>query len=259
MVHATAKNKIQVTYNELVEMSPFYNNYILDSTTVPQTRIPDYLAQKNKDYGLNNHSLLKIWSIIFNGMKQSEKIIGENDYDIRYKSLFIWSKYFLSYPNNDLETFQVMQSQQEDAVLVALVSILSTLKEVNLKFNSSTINNQDLQTAIHLCLNKVRVYKHELATIEDDLEFDEEVEQNPYEIEVYDEGEEDQNFEGFNLYSRMKFEVFLTTHFKPLKNELDLKSLEDAVYKVLNSKITRVLKHQNLNFFTTGFKIPSLE
>lgn len=266
MVHAKSKNKLQITYNELVEMSPFYSYIMFNDSTVPQTRIPDYLILKNKYYGINNHSLLQIWSIIFNGMKQSEKIIGRNEYDIRYKSLLIWSKYFLSQPDNKLKTFHVMQSRQEDAVLVALLSILSKLKEVNLKFNSPTVNNQDLQTAIHLCLNKVRVYKHELAKVEEDLEdldleFEEEAEPtNPYEIEVYDDEDgEDQNFEGFDLYSRMKFEVFLTTYFKPLKNELNLPSLEDAVYKILNSKISVALKHQNLNFFTSGFKTPSLD
>lgn len=264
MVHSKSKNKLQTTYDQLVEMSPFHSYIMFTDSTVPQTRIPDYLIQKNKDYGLNNHSLLQIWSIIFNGMKQCEKIIGKNDYDIRYKSLLIWSKYFLSQPDNKLKTFQVMQSRQEDTVLVALLSILSKLKEVNLEFNSPAINNQDLQTAIHLCLNKVRVYKHELAQLERvddiDLEFEEETtELNPYEVEVYDEDEEDQNFEGFNMHSRMKFEVFLTTYFKPLKNELDLKSMEDAVYKILNSKISLASKHQNLNFFISGFKTPSLE
>jgi hypothetical protein len=135
------------------------------------------------------------------------------------------------------------------------------LKEVNLKFNSPTINTQDLQTAIHLCLGKVRLYKHEYEKVEEDLEFEEEIEQNPYEVEVYDEdyGQEEDNFEGFNLSSRKRFEAFLATYFEPLKNELDLAKMEDAVYKILNSKIPITLKHQNLNFFVSGFKTPQLE
>jgi hypothetical protein len=261
MVHTKSKHKLHVVYDDLVQLSPFYSFIMLNDSNVPKTRIPEYLIQKNKQYGLSNHSLLQVWSIIYNGMKMSEKIVGENDYDIRYKGLLIWSKYFLGKSNHNLKTMELMQSRQEDTVLMVLLAILSKLKEVNLKFNSPTINTQDLQTAIHLCLGKVRLYKHEYEKVEEDLEFEEEIEQNPYEVEVYDEdyGQEEDNFEGFNLSSRKRFEAFLATYFEPLKNELDLAKMEDAVYKILNSKIPITLKHQNLNFFVSGFKTPQLE
>jgi predicted NAD-dependent protein-ADP-ribosyltransferase YbiA (DUF1768 family) len=261
MVHTKSKHKLHVVYDDLVQLSPFYSFIMLNDSNVPKTRIPEYLIQKNKQYGLSNHSLLQVWSIIYNGMKMSEKIVGENDYDIRYKGLLIWSKYFLGKSNHNLKTMELMQSRQEDTVLMVLLAILSKLKEVNLKFNSPTINTQDLQTAIHLCLGKVRLYKHEYEKVEEDLEFEEEIEQNPYEVEVYDEdyGQEEDNFEGFNLSSRKRFEAFLATYFAPLKNELDLAKMEDAVYKILNSKIPITLKHQNLNFFVSGFKTPQLE
>lgn len=263
MVHTKSKNKLNVTYDELVEISPFYSYIMFNDSNISQTKFPEYLIQKNKQYGLTNQSLLQIWSIIYNGMKQSEKIVGQNNYDIRYKSLLIWSKYFLSKPNNNLKIFGIMQSRQEDTILMVLLSILSKLKEINLRFNSSTINKHDLQTAIHLCLGKVRIYKHEYEKVEDNLEFEEdEAEPDPYEVYDYegdeDYGEEDDNFEGFNLSSRKKFEAFLTTYFTPLKAELDLGRMEDAVYKILNSKIPVSQKHQNLNFFVSGFEPPLL-
>lgn len=266
MVHTKSKHKLHVTYDELVEMSPFYSYIMFKDSNVPNTRFPEYLIQKNKQYGLTNHSLLQIWSIIYNGMKQSEKIVGEKGYDIRYKSILIWAKYFLGKANNNLQTMDLMQSRQEDNILMVLLSILDKLKEVNLKFNSPTINTQDLQTAIHLCLGKVRIYKHEFEKVEEDLEFEEEIEIDPYDTEVYDEddifvdyGQDDDNFEGFNLSARKKFETFLTTYFAPLKNELDLGKIEEAVYKILNSKIPVTSKYQNLNFFVSGFRTPLLE
>lgn len=260
MVHTKSKHNLHVTYNDLVEMSPFYSYIMSKDSSVPKTRIPEYLLQKNIQYGLNIQSLLQVWSIIYNGMKQSEKIVGEEKYDIRYKSILIWAKYFLSKMNNS-RGMELMQSHKEDNVLMTLLSILSKLKEVNLKFNSPSINAQDLQTAIHLCLGKVRLYKHEFERVEEELEFEEEIEADPYEAEIYDEdyGQEDDNFEGFNLTSRRKFEAFLITYFAPLKNELDLGKMEDAVYKILNSKIPVSLKYQNLNFFVSGFKPPLLE
>jgi hypothetical protein len=261
MVHTKSKHKLHVTYDNLVEMSPFYSYIMFTSgDAIPSTKIPEYLLQKNKQYGLKNHSLLQIWSIIFNGMKQSEKIVGPNEYDIRYKSLLIWSKYFLGKSNHNLTTMELMQSRQEDNVLMVLLSILSKLKEVNLRFGAPNINAQDLQTAIHLCLGKVRVYKHEYEKVEENLEFEEEVEINPYDVEIYDEDYHDEdNFEGFNLSSRKRFEAFLATYFAPLKNELDLGKMEETVYKILNSKIPLSLKHQHLNFFVSGFKVPQFE
>ncbi|CCV01714.1 hypothetical protein IIV22_037L [Invertebrate iridescent virus 22] len=262
MVHTKAKHRLQVSYDSLVEMSPFYSFIMMNDSNVPKTKIPEYLIQKNRQYGLTNQSLLQIWSIIYNGIKMSEKIVGENGYDIRYKSLLIWSKYFLGKPNTNLQSLEVMQSRQEDNVLMVLLAILSKLKEINLKFNSPSINTQDLQTAIHLCLGKVRVYSHEFEKVEEDLEFEDEILQ-PNEVEVYDDVDEEQimeddddNFEGFNLNSRKKFEAFLQTYFNPLKNELDLGKMEEAVYKILNSKIPVTIKHQNLNFFISGFKAP---
>ena len=144
---------------------------------------------------------------------------------------------------------------------MVLLAILSKIKEINLRFNSPSINEQDLQTAIHLCLGKVRIYKHEFEKVEEELEFEEEIEVNPYEIEVHDEdyGQDEDNFEGFNLSSRKKFEAFLTTYFAPLKIELDLRKMEESVYKILNSKIPTSLKNQNLNFFLSGFKAPLFE
>jgi hypothetical protein len=98
------------------------------------------------------------------------------------------------------------------------------------------------------------VYKHEYERAEDELEFEEEVEEQPYE-EVYDYDE----FEGFNLSSRKRFEAMVSTYFNPLKSELDLNKMEESVYKVLNSKIPLSNKLQNLNFFLSGFTAPSLE
>jgi predicted NAD-dependent protein-ADP-ribosyltransferase YbiA (DUF1768 family) len=262
MVHTKSKNKLHVTYDELVEFSPFYSYIMFKDSDVPKIKIPEYLIQKNKQYGLTNSSLLQIWSIIFNGMKQSEKIIGPQNYDIRYKSLLIWSKYFLGKVSQNLKTMELMQSRQEDNILMVLLSILSKLKEVNLKFNSPSITSQDLQTAVHLCLGKVRIYKHE---VENELEFAEEevqeIEQEVYDEEdlVYPDLEDEDNFEGFNLSARQKFEAFLGTYFAPLKNELDLIKIEEAIYKILYSKIPLSLKHQNLNFFLDGFKAPNLE
>lgn len=165
--------------------------------------------------------------------------------------------------NNNLQSLEVMQSRQEDNVLMVLLSILSKLKEVNLKFNSPTINTQDLQTAIHLCLGKVREYTHQFERVEEDLEFENEEEVTLDEVFDDEEGQmmpdDDDDFEGFNLSSRQKFEAFLATYFNPLKNELDLTKVEEAVYKILNSKIPVTQKHQNLNFFVSGFTLPSLE
>jgi predicted NAD-dependent protein-ADP-ribosyltransferase YbiA (DUF1768 family) len=254
MVHTKAKHRLSVSYDQLVEMSPFYSYIMINDSDVPKAKIPDYLFEKNKQYGLTNQSLLQIWTIVYNGLKQSEKIVGKNNYDIRYKSLFVWAKYFMGQSTNNYDTFEVMQSRQEDQVLMAIFSILSKLKEVNIKVNSPSVNDQDLQTAIHLCLGKVRVYKHEYERVEDELEFEEEVEEQPYE-EVYDYDE----FEGFNLSSRKRFEAMVSTYFNPLKSELDLNKMEESVYKVLNSKIPLSNKLQNLNFFLSGFTAPSLE
>lgn len=256
MVHTKSKHKLNVTYDQLVGMSPFYSFIMFNDSTIPKTRIPEYLVQKNRQYGLTNHSLLQIWSIIFNGIKQAEKIVGINSYDIRYKSLLIWSKYFLSQPNHNLKTFDVMQTRQEDIILMVLLSILTKLKEVNLRFNSPSINIQDLQTAIYMCLGKVRTYKQEFEYVTENLEYEDEIDHNIDDIEVYDDNDPEDNFEGFNLSARKKFEAFLTTYFAPLKNELDLNNMEEAVYKILNSKIPTSLKHQNLNFFSSGFKVP---
>ena len=259
MVHTKAKHKLHVTYDNLVEMSPFYSFILISDPVVPQTKIPEYLIQKNRQYGLSNHSLLHVWSIMFNEIKQAEKIVGPNNFDIRYKSLYVWSKYLLGQSDRNFKTLDLMQSRQEDKILMVLLAILTKLKEVNLRFNSPTITYQDLQTAIHLCLGKVRVYKHEFEKVDEDLEFEEEVEVNENDIEVYDEDYGEDNFEGFNLSSRKKFEAFLTTYFNPLKTELDLSRFEEAIYKILNSKLPLSLKHQNLNFFLSGFKIPLLE
>lgn len=263
MVHLKAKNKLSVSYDDLVEMSPFYSFIMINDSNVPYAKIPDYLLRKNIQYGLSNQSLLQIWSIIFNGMKLAEKIIGSNNYDIRYKSLLIWSKYLLGKPNYDMSRIDVMQNQEEDHILVVLLAILSKLKEVNLRFNSPTINKQDLQTAVHLCLGKVRSYKMEM--VEQTLEFAEEIYDD--DVEVYDEDneeyydfmdEDDDNFEGFSLGARKRFEAFLETYFNPLRNELKLTDVEEAVSKIIRSKIPAALKHQNLNFFGYGFKLPLL-
>jgi predicted NAD-dependent protein-ADP-ribosyltransferase YbiA (DUF1768 family) len=245
MVHAKSKNKLQVTYDELVEISPFYNYIMLKDPSVPKAKLPQYLFEKNKQYGLTERSLLQIWSIIFNSLKQSEKIVGKNNFDIRYKNLFIWSKYFLSKFNKNVVTLNVMENKKEDAILLTLLSILSTLKEINLKFESPSINNHDLETAIHLCLNKIRDYKH---YVEQNLEFEEEIEN--------DKEYEEEEFEGFNLNTRNKFEAFLNTFFNPLVNELTLEKLEEAVFKILNSKVIISIKHQNINFFLSNFNVP---
>jgi hypothetical protein len=176
-------------------------------------------------------------------LKQAEKIVGKNNFDIRYKSLFIWSKYFLGKFDKNIVTLNVMENKKEDVVLLTLLSILSTLKEINLKFESPSINNHDLETAIHLCLNKIRDYKH---YVEQNLEFEEEIE---------NEQEYDEEFEGFNLTTRNKFEAFLNTFFNPLVNELTLEKLEEAVFKILNSKVMITIKHQNINFFLSNFSI----
>jgi predicted NAD-dependent protein-ADP-ribosyltransferase YbiA (DUF1768 family) len=272
MVHAKSKNRLNVTFDNLVEMSPFYSSIMLNDSNVPKTRIPDYLMKKKKNYGLSNQSTLQIWSIVYNGMKQSEKIVGENEYDIRYKCLLIWAQYFLG-ESVDLKTMKLMQSSQEDIVLTVLISILSKLKEVNLRFNSPVINFHDLQTAVNLCLGRVRIYKAEFELVEQDLdfeerEFEEDVVENDqlpevydeevYDEEVYEENYGEEEFEGFNLSSKRKFEAFLVEYFKPLRTKLDLSRLEEAVYKIINSNVPQSTKNQNLNFFMGGFKAPQL-
>jgi len=266
MVHVKSKHRLNITYDELVQMSPFYTFVMFDDSNVPNAKIPEYLRQK-KQYGLSNHSLLQIWTIIFNSIKQAEKIVGKNNYDIRYKSLLVWSKYFLGQSNHNVKTFEVMQSRQEDIILQVLLAILVKLKEINLKFHIPSINHQDLKTAIHLCIGKVRTFKPEYtAESAEELEFEEEEEIHPEDVNVYDENEYEnqddygeEEFEGFNLSARKKFEAFLTTYFNPLKCDLDLNRMEDAVYKILNSKIPVSLKHQYLNFFSSGYTTPQLE
>ncbi|AHL67561.1 hypothetical protein DH26_gp068 [Chloriridovirus anopheles1] len=264
MIHLKSKNKLNVMYDSIVEMSPF-NTYVTFNSDVPKSRMPEYLRQKNTQYGLTNQSLMIIWSIVFNSIKLSEKIVGVKEYDIRYKSLLIWSKYLLSQPDNSFKTFEVMESKQEDYILTALLSILFKLKELNLKIGIPTMNKQDLMTAVHLCLGKVRQYKQELEMVEQDLEFDEifegenetELYGEDYDGEDYDGEDYDDDFEGFNSSSRQRFEAFLETYFLPLKNEIDLKMMEKAVYKILNNKMPLSLKHQHLNFFLAGYKLPS--
>lgn len=262
MVHLKSKHQFNVMYDDLVQMSPFYS-HPLDIT---HSKIPEYLLQKNKQYGLHNSSLLHIWSIIFNDMKQAEKIVGENNYDIRYKSLLIWSKYLLGQNNHNIKTFDVMENKNEDIILKALLAILTKLKEVNLKFNIPSINLQDLKTARYLCLGEIRPYKPEYTAMEMPIEFEDEMELQPEEVEVYDEDEveptfelDEENFEGFNLSKRRKFEAFLSTYFTPLKCELVLDRIWESIYKILNSRVLNSVKYQNINFFSTNFIPPLLE
>jgi predicted NAD-dependent protein-ADP-ribosyltransferase YbiA (DUF1768 family) len=264
MVHLKAKNRLNVSYDEIVEMSPFYSGGMMRNASVTSARMPEYLVEKNKPYGLNTRSLMQIWSIVFNGLQESESVIFDEKernetFDIRYKSLFIWAKYLLGKPYRG-RTLDVMQSRQEDIVLFAIIAILSKLREVNVRFESPTINGQDLQTAVHLCLGKVREYNRteEYVAADIDVQFDDEV--NPDDVEVYDEEYEENyalndDFEGFNLSDRKRVEALLSTLFNPLKSELQLSNLEDAVYKVLNSKLQPTLKHQIMNFFLVGFQL----
>jgi hypothetical protein len=245
MIHAKSKNKLQLTYDELVEISPFYSYIMLSDPSISKAKLPPYLLEKNKQYCLTERSLLQIWTIIFNSLKQSEKIVGKNNYDIRYKSLFIWSKYLLSKFDKNVVTLDVMENKKEDVVLMTLLSILSKLKEINLIFDSPSINHHDLETAVNLCLNQIRKYKHVEV-----LDFAEEIgDKRDY--------EDEENFEGFNLTTRNKFEVFLNTFFNPLVNELTLEELERAIFEILNSRIIVSVKHQNINFFLSNFTITS--
>jgi predicted NAD-dependent protein-ADP-ribosyltransferase YbiA (DUF1768 family) len=256
MIHLKSKNILNVSYDEIVEMSPFYSGGMFRNTNVTKARIPEYLIEKNKSYGLQMRSLVQIWSIVFNGLKESESLVGTQTFDIRYKSLFVWAKYLLGKPYRG-RTLEVMQSRQEDIVLFVIIAILSKLREVNTRFGSPMVNGQDLQTAVHLCLGKVREYNRAEEYVTDfDLQFEDEV--NPEDVEVYDEDYEENyndDFEGFNLADRKRVEALLSTFFNPLKSELQLSNLEDAVYKVISSKLELTTKHQLMNFFLVGFQM----
>ncbi|ABF82143.1 hypothetical protein MIV113L [Invertebrate iridescent virus 3] len=290
MVHTKYKFNFKVSYDDLVKMSPFHGFILMDSVQISRLPIPDYLQWKNSRYGLSTESLVQIWTIVYNGLKQSEKLVGINDWDIRYKSCFIWAKYLLGQEIRS-RRLNVMESRREDEVLLAILSVLFKLKEVNLRFGLSALNFQDLQTALYLCLGRVRQYvpkgnKPDLRpppTLVADSMFDqpdiqlaplvepeEEVDETQveiYEPEQMDDQEYneydyyrdyDEEFEGFNLNARKKFGIFFHEFYAPLENKIQLPELEDAINSFIKSSVPRSVKNQNLNFFITNFRVPDI-
>jgi hypothetical protein len=270
MVHVKSKFKLNVTYDELVELSPF-NTFTLTKVS-PRTRAPEYLYEVNKQYGLTNASLLLVWSIVYGSLHMSSMFVGPFGMDIRYKSLMIWAKQLLSTRDPELKTFGVMQSRQEDYVLVVLMAILTKLKEVNLKFGIPSMDNQDLATAVALLSGKVRQFKQQVdLDVQEDYQTEEVVERVQEENDYYDEDEtelrldedvpeydEDDEFEGFDNAGKQMFEAFLVTHFRPLMCDLQLDKVEECVNKIMFSKLPLSEKHQNFNFFLSGYVLPSM-
>lgn len=270
MVHVKSKFKLNVTYDELVELSPF-NTFTLTKVSA-QTRAPEYLYEMNKQYGLTNASLLLVWSIVYGSLHMSSMFVGPSGMDIRYKSLMIWAKQLLSTRDPELKTFGVMQSRQEDYVLVVLMAILVKLKEVNLKFGIPSMDNQDLATAVALLSGKVRRFKQQVdLDVQEDYQTEEVVEGVQEENDYYDEDvaelrldeevpeyDEDDEFEGFDNAGKQKFEAFLTTHFRPLMCDLKLDKVEECVNKIIVNKLPISEKHQNFNFFLSGYVLPSM-
>lgn len=270
MVHVKSKFKLNVTYDDLVELSPF-NTFTLTKAS-PVTSAPEYLYEVNKQYGLSNASLLLVWSIVYGSLHMSSMFVGPSGMDIRYKSLMIWAKQLLSRRDPELKTFGVMQTRQEDYVLVVLMAVLAKLKEVNLKFGIPSMDNQDLATAVALLSGKVREFKQQVdLEVQEDYQAEEAVEGMQEENDYYDEDDQDvlddldvddmlddqdDEFEGFDNAGKQKFEAFLATHFRPLLCDLKLDKVEESVNKVMLSKSPLAEKHQYFNFFLAGYVLP---
>jgi predicted NAD-dependent protein-ADP-ribosyltransferase YbiA (DUF1768 family) len=276
MVHSVSKpNKNILSYNELVELSPFHAlSQPLETTPLP--KIPKHLLEKQAVYGLSNRSLDIIWAIVYSSIKQCEQIVGKNTYDIRYKSVFIWSKYFLgkfsTYGSSS--NLKVMQNETEDVVLMALLAILTKLKEINPSLGYLTMTDEDVQTAVNMCLGVVRKLASPPKIFQElqdygDLPVEEEKSDNVDDAARVDDDDDDyvsgnddsdieqSDYEGFNISTRKNFEAFLKVYFNPVKNEsVTLYKLEKAVSTVIRTrKINTALKNQNINFFTKGFEL----
>lgn len=294
VVHAHSKSYFNASVDDLVEMSPFYGHIMIQDSSLPNASFPSYLKEQQLKYKLSTKSLLQVWTIIFNSLKQSETIVGADSYDIRYKGLFTWSKYLLGKKINHLKHFDIMQTHEENLFLTTTIAILSTLAHVNLKFASSKpfLDANDLQTVFHLCLGKSRknIYTkrifdasrffgkatvpNEQPTIPADLEI---YEEHPIQLQapafVDDDledpenvnvefGDDDQElgeeeFDGFNLEDRQRFDAFVKAHFGSHKVRLEVHNFDILVQNLLASNTVSSVKRQNVNFFMSGFVVPS--
>jgi predicted NAD-dependent protein-ADP-ribosyltransferase YbiA (DUF1768 family) len=243
---------LSVSYNDVVKFLPFYRTFSSDK----MTNIPSILRQMGQKYKLNNSSLTYILTTIFESFKTAEDCIGMKQYDIRYRNLFIWSKYFLREPIFPVLT--CMDSLKENYALTTILSILFHIKEINSQFKIPTMSKYDFDTAMYLCLGQIQPYT---ATIENvvpvevapipDIEF---VEEMPLL-----EQEQEEEFEGFqNKLSRQKVISFMKQNFNLTVSPL---MIETIVRKVLNNKsVPEFTKFQNMNFFLNGFiKPPELD
>lgn len=264
MVHAMTKRCRSVSYDDLVSWMPFKFSPDHDSDqTAPL--FPAYLVEKIHAYRMEEKSQYAIWKVVMNNLKQSEKIVGVNTYDVRYKSLFVWSAYLVGQSI-------ISSDKSEDSVLTALMSILTGLKELNISMGCYTMTKDDVETAVRLCLGQVRSETVRVCEEPPLLEYGDEEEQagaaaelsqsNPEEDEpVVDyaeetEEEEEPEFEGFDAAGRKKFNALLKVHFNPLKNDsIDLQLLEKAVMKVSRSKVNKTIKTRRVNFFKRDFQL----
>jgi predicted NAD-dependent protein-ADP-ribosyltransferase YbiA (DUF1768 family) len=232
MLHARAKDLVAVTYDEIVALSPFYDKSLFGADQ-PRARIPPYLENRCRLVGMSNESVSTIWKIIFYGLKQAEKITQpkgvQDNYDLRYKCLFIWSKYLLGKSIGNLRRLEVLNNRKEDIILLTLCTILNELVDVNVALGSTTLDARDLDTAVHLCLGMPREAKLQ-------------VWRNPGDA-----------FEGFTAASGKKFNAFLRNHFgDKIEYNLYMNQLEEAVHDVLSYQMPRTLKNQIVNFFSKG-------
>lgn len=270
MVHASSKKCRSVNYDDMVRMMPFTFSGTKDravdehDSTVPSPeRVPEYLAQKISAYGMSYESAASVWEVVFASMRQCDKIIRDgNVYDVRYRSLMTWATYFLG-------RSVVAYKDDEDVVLTALMAILTDLKNLNASLGCLVMNDDDLQTAVHLCLGSVRPmnrtsvvneplrerledYDYEDAQTEEEPVLEEDDDSNR---DYYAE-DDDPDFEGFDMAGRKKFDALLKVHFNPLKNEtIDLSKLERAVARIVRSKVNKMAKNRFINFFKRDFEI----
>lgn len=297
VVHAHSKSYFNVSVDDLVEMSPFYGHIMIQDSSIPNASFPSYLKEQQSKYNLSTKSLLQVWTIIFNSLKQSETIVGAHTYDIRYKGLFTWSKYLLGKKINHLKHFDIMQTHEENLFLTTTIAILSTLAHVNLKFDTITskpfLDVNDLNTVFHLCLGKSRKNIYTKSTFDVSRFFGEETVPDerpttPADLEIYEEhpiqlqapafvdddledpenvnvefGDDDQElgeeeFDGFNLEDRQRFDAFVEAYFGSHRVWLKVHDFDILVQKLLASNTASSVKRQNVNFFMSGFVVPSL-
>lgn len=294
VVHAHSKSYFNASVDDLVKMSPFYGHIMIQDSSLPNASFPNYLKEQQLKYKLSTKSLLQVWTIIFNSLKQSETIVGAHNYDIRYKGLFTWSKYLLGKEINHLKHFDIMQTHEENLFLTTTIAILSTLAHVNLKFTSKPfLDFNDLQTVFHLCLGKSRKNIYTKSTFDigrlfGKMTVPDERPTTPIDLEIYEEhpiqleaptfvdddledpenvnvefGDDDQElgeeeFDGFNLEDRQRFDAFVKAYFGSHRVRLEVHDFDILVQKLVASNTASSVKRQNVNFFMSGFVVPPL-